>query len=60
MPDSTLEKLSEIKHETRQRAIALCGRLESDYQFECEAGPLKNCKEWIDLKAILTHACLDR
>ena len=31
--------------------------LESYYNFECEAGPLKNCTEWKELKRIL---CLNK
>lgn len=34
-------------------ALKLIERLEMHYQFECEAGPLKNCMEWVDLKAAL-------
>ena len=25
-------------------------RLENDYRFECEGGPLKNCVEWQELR----------
>jgi hypothetical protein len=28
-------------------------RLENYYDFQCEAGPLKNCQDWISLKAEL-------
>ena len=60
MADSVFTMLSEIKAKTRRRAIALCDRLETEYAFECEAGPLRNCAEWLDLKKILAEACLDK
>lgn len=31
-------------------------RLEHSYQFECEAGPLKNCLEWQKLKSAIDTA----
>lgn len=34
-------------------AKALCDRLEHFYSFECEAGPLTNCVEWLRLKELL-------
>jgi hypothetical protein len=36
----------------------LIDRLENSYDFQCEAGPLKNCVEWQQLKALL--AALER
>ena len=54
------EMLSSIKAGTRQRAIELCDRLEINYDFECEGGPLKNCVEWRDLRKILSDYCLDK
>ncbi len=30
--------------------MSMIERLENAYQFECEAGPLKNCVEWQKLR----------
>ena len=30
--------------------MSIIERLESEYNFECEAGPLKNCVEWQKLR----------
>lgn len=35
--------------------VGLAARLESHYRFECEAGPLKNCVEWIELRKRITE-----
>lgn len=34
---------------------AYAARLESSYQFECEAGPLSNCSDWHDLIRCFEH-----
>ena len=31
----------------------LIDRIESNYLFSCEAGPLKNCTEWQELRGIM-------
>src|SRR4051812_15622676 len=36
-----------------ERAAALCDQLEA-YNFEGEAGPLKNCIDWQELRRIIT------
>lgn len=36
-----------------EEAEELMKRLEYDYEFECEAGSLKNCQEWRRLKIIM-------
>lgn len=42
---------------TQERAPAsVIDRLENFYQFECEAGPLKNCVEWQKLKSAIETA----
>lgn len=33
----------------------LLNRLESEYAFECEAGPLRLCAEWIALRGLLAR-----
>lgn len=33
--------------------VALIDRLENHYDFQCEGGPLKNCAEWQQLKAVV-------
>lgn len=38
------------------RAAELCERIESAYDFQCEAGPLKNCVEWIELRRLIAEA----
>jgi DNA-binding transcriptional regulator YdaS (Cro superfamily) len=43
-----------IQDELAKTAAALCARIESAYKFECEAGPLKNCVEWQELRRILS------
>ena len=35
------------------RLRELVGRLENYYDFECTGGPLKNCVEWRELRAVL-------
>jgi hypothetical protein len=35
----------------QQMSDDIVGRLENVYDFQCQAGPLKNCVEWIALKA---------
>lgn len=35
--------------------VELASRLESHYKFDCEAGPLKNCVEWIELRKRLAE-----
>lgn len=37
-----------------EQAKALCDRLEH-YGFECEAGPLRNCVEWRELKELAVN-----
>lgn len=39
--------------QAKQEASELIATLES-YDFTCEGGPLKNCREWIQLKTRLT------
>jgi hypothetical protein len=34
---------------------AYANRLENIYDFECGAGPLRNCHEWIELRRCLSH-----
>lgn len=41
MPDNTNADLASLRE--------LLAAIEA-YHFECEAGPLKNCAEWIELK----------
>lgn len=39
-----------------KRVRELLDRLEHDYQFMCEGGPLAGCVEWQELKAALLSA----
>jgi hypothetical protein len=34
---------------------AYAERLENIYDFECEAGPLRNCSEWVELRRCMQH-----
>lgn len=35
-----------------EKALELLAKIEA-YAFECEAGPLANCTEWQELKALV-------
>jgi len=42
---------------TQEQALGdVIDRLENAYQFECEAGPLKNCVEWQKLRSAIETA----
>ena len=43
--------MSEVQATPRPDLTA--NRLESYYNFECEAGPLRNCIEWRELRAAI-------
>lgn len=47
------ERLKAAQPNWREPLEALAERIESHYQFECEAGPLRNCAEWIELRATI-------
>jgi hypothetical protein len=58
--EETLNEAGAFAMSWKQKAEATEGalrqvveRLENYYDFQCEAGPLKNCVEWHQLKAIL-------
>lgn len=44
------EMLRSLRSVPQQDAQRICDDLENTHQVRCEAGPLRNCVEWIELK----------
>lgn len=49
------EPVSDIPLGAIENGRVFADRLESDYSFECQAGPLRNCSDWQEFRRCFEH-----